>query len=127
MDLKEIKNKLVAEKKLVEEELASLGIFDKEKKDWGAQSVPAETADRADDNTAADYSEEYAEKVATVEILEFRLKDINDALKRLANDNYGKCFVCGESIEEKRLLANPAAKTCIKHKEELKPEHITNP
>jgi len=126
MDLEHFKKKLTAEKKLVEKELAGLGIFDKAKKDWGAQPTPMDSADRADDNTAADYQEEYGEKVAATEMLEFRLKDINEALTRIEKENYGKCLVCGEAIEEKRLEANPAAPTCIKDKEKIKPAHIVN-
>jgi len=126
MDLNTLKNKLTLEKELVEKELATLGIFDKSKKDWGAASTPAVDADRADENTAADFEEDYAEKVASVEELEFRLNDIKAALERMEKGSYGKCVICGESIEEDRLLANPAAPTCVAHREELKPHHITN-
>ena len=40
-----------------------------------------------------------------------------EALKRIEENSYGKCSVCGKNIEEKRLDANPFAETCIKHME----------
>jgi len=41
------------------------------------------------------------------------LREINAALSRLKDGVYGKCVVCGKSIDEKRLLAIPEAKMCI--------------
>ena len=41
--------------------------------------------------------------------------DIKRALKKIKDDEYGKCELCGEDIEEDRLEANPAARTCKKH------------
>jgi len=125
MDLEQIKKKLLAEKKLVEKELAAIGIFDKTKKDWAASGSPVEETDRSEDNLAADYSEEFGEKVATVEMLEFRKKDLDLALEKIKKGTYGKCEIDGEPIEEERLLANPAARTCIKHREAIQPEHIS--
>ena len=40
------------------------------------------------------------------------LNQINDALIRLEQDNYGNCFECGEEIAEKRLRALPFAVRC---------------
>jgi len=45
-----------------------------------------------------------------------KLQEINEALKRIEDGVYGKCVVCGKEIEEKRLLAIPEAKKCIKCK-----------
>lgn len=42
-----------------------------------------------------------------------RLNEIVDALKRIEENVYGNCVVCGNEIEEKRLLAIPEAKKCI--------------
>jgi len=41
------------------------------------------------------------------------LQEIGEALKRIDEGVYGKCIVCGKSIEEKRLVAIPEAKMCI--------------
>jgi len=60
--------------------------------------------------------EEELENAASVEYnLESRLKDINEALEKMRQGKYGVCAAGGEPIDEKRLRANPAALTCIKH------------
>ncbi len=104
------KTKLEAEKKLVETELGGLGRVDT-KGDW--EAVPeAQTAPEADENDLADRAEGYEERTATLSVLEPRLKDINDALAKIEDGTYGTCEVCGKPIEEDRLEANPAARTC---------------
>jgi RNA polymerase-binding protein DksA len=45
-----------------------------------------------------------------------KLREINEALKRIEEGVYGKCVVCGKNIEEKRLTAIPEAKKCIECK-----------
>jgi DnaK suppressor protein len=104
------KTKLEAEKKLLEGELANLGRKD-EKGDWEA-TPETQTAPEADENDMADRTEDYEERTATIAALEPRLKDINDALAKIEDGTYGICEVCGKPIEEDRLEANPAARTC---------------
>jgi len=38
---------------------------------------------------------------------------VNDALDRLMDGGYGRCTDCGEEIDGKRLVADPAASLCI--------------
>ena len=45
-----------------------------------------------------------------------KLNEIDEALSRLNEGVYGRCVVCGKSIDEKRLLAIPEAKKCIECK-----------
>ncbi|WP_222615431.1 TraR/DksA family transcriptional regulator [Persicimonas caeni] len=47
---------------------------------------------------------------------------INDALERIANDEYGYCESCEEEINEKRLRARPMTTMCIDCKEEQERE-----
>jgi len=42
-----------------------------------------------------------------------RLKRIAQALKRLAEDEYGTCLTCGERIAPKRLAADPTVTQCV--------------
>lgn len=51
-----------------------------------------------------------------------RLKAIEDALKRIHREEYGVCVRCGEDINEKRLVAVPWAKMCIRCQEESERE-----
>ncbi|MET7283184.1 TraR/DksA C4-type zinc finger protein [Kribbella sp. NPDC005582] len=39
--------------------------------------------------------------------------DVDLALERIANGTYGECEQCAKSISPERLLARPAARTCI--------------
>lgn len=48
-----------------------------------------------------------------------KLKQINAALKRISEDKYGECDVCGCEIEEKRLFALPLARYCIDCQEDI--------
>jgi len=106
------KDKLENEKKLLVEELSTLGKVDKTG-DW--QAVPEsemniqEVQDEAD---MADRSEDFEERALKVDKLETRLNDVNKALEEIENNKYGNCETCKKEIEEDRLEANPAAHTC---------------
>ncbi|WP_421865902.1 TraR/DksA family transcriptional regulator [Parvibaculum sp.] len=42
-----------------------------------------------------------------------RMLQVEAALKRIAEDEYGYCLSCGEEIEERRLVSDAAAPLCI--------------
>lgn len=44
---------------------------------------------------------------------EQRIRDIQAALRRLEEDDYGYCLECDEAINPKRLAIDPATKYCI--------------
>lgn len=111
MNTEENKKKLIEEKKLLEEELGSLGKFDKKTGDWEAIPETMYTPE-ADESDMADRTEDYEERSAMTDTLEKRLADVNGALEKIGNGEYGVCEVCGNNIEEDRLEANPAARTC---------------
>lgn len=67
----------------------------------------------------ADRTEEYDTRRAELAELEGRWNDIRDALKKIDAGTYGVCEVSGEPIEEDRLIANPAARTCKEHMENV--------
>lgn len=114
IDTKQFKEKLEAEHAVLLGELKGLGaIRNPETNDWDA--IPEESAPEADENDRADRTEDYEERTALVSTLKTRLRDIEDALKRIENSSFGKCEVSGEDIEIERLNANPAARTCMKH------------
>ncbi len=105
------KKKLHEEKDLLESELSSIGRLDKETGEW--QAVPeAQSAPEADVNDLADRAEGFEERSATTNTLESRLLDVQHALSKIENNTYSTCEVCHASIEEDRLEANPAARTC---------------
>ena len=54
-----------------------------------------------------------------IKLLEERLKDTQDALKRIELGTYGKCESCGGEIEAARLEANPSARYDLGHEEKI--------
>lgn len=85
--------------------------------DWLA--VPEELdAEEPDENLAADAVEEWNGRAALVAELEPQYNSIMSALARIELGTFGICEVCKSAIEEKRLNANPIARTCIAHLEE---------
>jgi RNA polymerase-binding transcription factor DksA len=114
-DPKLFKEKLEQELSLVERELNGVGRRNPDNRaDWEAEPSDFDT-DSADPNETADGIEEFEGNTAVLKELEIRYNDIKDALKKIDEGKYGICEVGGESIEEDRLEANPAARTCKKH------------
>ena len=62
--------------------------------------------------------DEFEENTALVKRLEIRYNEVKNALARIESGTFGTCEISGEEIEHERLEANPAARTCIAHKEE---------
>lgn len=111
--LAHFKERLLEEKKTLLEELSRLGKRNPTTNDWDA--VPKESAYESDENDRADRAEQYELDTSIVNTLESRLKDVDDALGKIEKDTYGICEISGEEIEEKRLEANPAARTSTKY------------
>lgn len=62
---------------------------------------------------------EYSTNLSTDKILENTLRDIDNALQRIENNNYGICKYCNKSIQKKRLIARPVATACVNCKTKL--------
>ncbi|MEK7463759.1 MAG: TraR/DksA C4-type zinc finger protein [Patescibacteria group bacterium] len=114
-DTQYFKDKLLKEKALLEEELASIGKVNPDNpEDWDATSGKIEV-DSADENEVADKMEELEENKAILQQLEPQLNEVKAALQRIDSGSYGICEVSGEPIERERLEANPSARNSIKH------------
>lgn len=97
------------------EELQAIGVKNPEvAEDWTAIPEGVETGE-ADPNIGADRVEEWEERRATLAALETRFNNIRRALKKIDDGTFGICELSGEPIEEDRLNANPAARTCKAH------------
>jgi DnaK suppressor protein len=80
-------------------------------------------------STFPDYGEEsdenaqevgqYSTNLATENILEKTLRDVDSALKKIDQNAYGICKYCHQEIDEKRLLARPFSSSCVKCKSQL--------
>lgn len=73
------------------------------------------SGEEADTSDAADQIEELVTNVPIEHDLASRMNDVADALKKIEGGTYGICEVSGEEIPFDRLVANPAARTCIAH------------
>lgn len=114
IDTNQFKAQLLKEKDTIIDDLTSLGrIVNPITGDW--EVAPSNGNPEPDTNDLADRFEDYEEKSSEMSALENRLKDINDAIKKIDEGKYGMCEVGGEDIEPERLEANPAARTCIQH------------
>jgi RNA polymerase-binding transcription factor DksA len=97
------------------QELKELGIHNPQvKEDWIA--LPQDVATQeADENVGADRAEDWLERTATLGALETRYNNITRALAKIESGTYGTCEICEAAIEEDRLNANPASRTCKTH------------
>lgn len=118
MDTAPFKLRLEKELKTLETELKSVGHRNPNNtKDWEPTSsdVDIEASDSAD---TADNIENYELNTAILKPLEIQYNDVKLALDKIKKGTYGLCEVGGEPIEKERLEANPAAKTCLAHKDQ---------
>ncbi len=125
LDKKKIKDKLEKERDILLEELKSMGKLNTSTKEWEA-TPEARDYREADQNDMADRFEDFEGRSSMIRALEPRLNDILHALKGIGRDSFGKCEarlpdgqVCKKDIEGVRLEANPAARTCKKHINEI--------
>jgi len=114
-DSTQYKTTLEAQRTHLTSELSSLGIPNPSVPgDWIA--TPGDPVDaEADENIAADRSEDWQEQRGTLATLETRLSNITRALKKIEGGTFGSCEICNAAISEERLHINPSARTCKEH------------
>lgn len=116
-NITELKGKLLEEKARLEGELSHVGFKNPEiAGDWQPTATELNEP-TADENDVASGIEVFEENAAVEVELEARLLEVDAALNRIEVGSYGVCRVCGGKIEDARLHANPAAPTCIEHRE----------
>ena len=113
--MEELKKQLEVEHKNLVAELETVAVQDTKTGDWIAK--PDSLVGEADPNMTADTTEDWNERRALVAQLETRYHHVVMALKKFADNAFGKCEICDETIEDDRLVANPAARTCKMHLE----------
>ncbi len=114
-DIEQFKQKLLAEKKTLEEGLSTVGRRDSATNTgWEPTSGKIEI-DSADDNEVADKLEELEENSGIANQLENQLIEVKAALERIEKGTYGLCETCGKPIEKDRLEANPSSRISIRH------------
>jgi DnaK suppressor protein len=106
--IKNYKQQLKNEKEKILKELSSFGIPKSNDPNDFDSFMPSSKL--SDEDNALEVSE-YLNKLSTESLLENRLKEINQALKKTRT--FGICEKCNKPIEIKKLDVNPAADFCI--------------
>ena len=110
------KDRLEKNKKALEEELNSFAKKNPNVKgDWESKFPGFSTSEIGSSRleVSQDEIEEYLTRLPVEHSLEFRLQDVNLALKKIKLDEYGKCEKCGKMIGIKRLEVCPEARFCM--------------
>lgn len=115
--LPELRKKLDAMLFEIENELREIAVRNPKTDDWEVSTAGA-THPEADTDLLADAAEEADERVSVLAELENRYHAIVHAIEKINTGTFGTCEVCTSVIEAERLQANPAARTCILHREE---------
>lgn len=115
IDNTQYKKRLEIEFKELEKELSGLGTHNKENPaEWDVKAPDFDIMN-ADENEAADKNEELHVDSIILDELTARYNDVALALTKIEAGTYGLCEIDGGPIEDSRLLANPAARTCKEH------------
>ena len=116
LDINYFRQELVKEKDRLENELGTVARHGTKKDDvWEAVTTTLDDSIDADANEVADKIEGYETNHAIVTDLKDRLESVLLALSKIEDGKYEICEVCRHEIEEDRLRANPAARTCKEH------------
>ena len=113
--LQTLRDALEAERVTLQTDLAEHG--EKEPNGEWEPTSSGLVGEEADSSDAADQIEELVTNVPIVHDLAERAHDVEEALTKIAEGTYGFCEVDGEEISYERLIANPAARTCLEHAE----------
>lgn len=119
--LQELKTALLKEQDLLTKELETIaapdpnlpGDWDVKHEEWGEDQITS--SEELETGESVNESDEDMKNKVLSDRLELRLKEVNDALKRMEDGNYGTCETCKQPIDIERLKANPAANTDIEH------------
>lgn len=113
--MKHYEEMLQSEKTRLEEDLSQVGRKNPDNpQDWEATQIEVESI-KSDENDTAYSIDEYENNAAILKQLETRHKEVLLALQKMQEGTFGICEISGETIEEDRLEANPAARTSKSH------------
>lgn len=114
MNIEHYTQKLEEEKVKLESEMGSVGRKNPSvPDDW--EAVPSVMGTEPDLVDQADVITSNESNASLLADLEARYDTVIAALSHIEKGTYGTCGVCGGTIEEARLAADPAAATCIEH------------
>ncbi len=106
IDIDSARKSLTAEREKLVHQLGELGANEK-----GELTGDVDYGDGFADAAAA--TAERTEVLGLVETLMKTLDDVDSALGRIQEGNYGECSSCGEPIAPARLEARPTSTMCV--------------
>jgi len=106
----ELKQKLLDEKKRIEENIARAGAS---RKGMDREYETAFPEIERDQEENADEMEMYESNLAVDESMKTELEKIDEALLRIEKETYGTCSNCRKEIPLERLRAYPQADVCL--------------
>lgn len=116
IQIENLKVNLLEEKKIIEDELSSIGHKNPNiEGDWKSD-FPSFGDERTEQDENANEVQEYENELGIEYALETKLQNINLAIKKIENGKegaYGICESCGEPIEDERLKIEPSARTHV--------------
>lgn len=110
---KEMEQKLKEEQKRLREELQSFAKKSNRRQDDYDTRFP-DYGTKEDEN-AAEVST-FQDELSLEKDLERELQEVDAALERINQGDYRQCEKCHRAIDERRLRAFPAARTCVECK-----------
>lgn len=109
--IKEIQNRLLEERKEIEEQLKKIAQPGQTNDDWNTNFPKFDGGNLEE---ACDEVEAYATLLSISEELEKKLKDIDNALDKIKKGAFGLCENCNQKISQERLKIYPTARLCRK-------------
>lgn len=108
--LKLFQQQLEQEQDAIQETLSASGIVKNTNPNDFDSFIP--NIGLSDEDNALEVSA-YLNRLSSEEMLEARLKEIQQALHKIKTNSFGICEDCHKEIELKKLEVNPAADFCI--------------
>lgn len=115
-----MKELLEAEKARLERELAAFAHRNPKSTEADFDADFPNLGDKEDEN--ASEVAQFSDNLSLEDELEKALRDVESAIKMIENGSYGTCKYCGQSIDERRLVARPTSTSCIQCKKTLTQE-----
>jgi len=110
---KNLKKQLEKEKKRLTKDLRFFAKKDPKLRGNWLTRFPFFGMSRSHKDESAEEIEEYEKLLPLEHTLELRLKDTEEALKKMERGKYGKCEQCKKKIGPERLKAVPEARLCL--------------
>lgn len=117
--LQNIRMALLEQKNKLEKELSKFAKKNPDIEDDYDAKFP-NYGDKEDENAAE--VADYVVNISLEENLERELRDVNQAMERLEENEYGICKYCKKPIQEERLAARPTSSSCMSCKKTITQE-----